>query len=418
MLGPDVERRLREAIPRVVAAVTRRCGDFAAAEDAVQDALLAAATDWPRSGVPDNLGGWLFQVAVRRAADQRDAERARRRREAEVAAGWGEAAPPAGVDLDAELPDDTLALLFTCCHPALTDASAIALTLRAVGGLTTAEIARAFLVPEATMAQRISRAKQTIQAAGGAFALPGVAERERRVGAVLHVLYLIFQEGHAASGGEALLRVDLATEAIRLARLLRATLPQHAETEGLLALLLLTDARRAARTDVAGDLVPLDEQDRNRWDRAAIAEGRALVEAAFARGAVGTFQLQAAIATLHAEASSVEATDWPQILALYTVLLRLTASPVVALNRAVAVAMVHGPRAGLDLVADLDRDPSLESGHRLEAVRAHLLERLGDLPSAIASFRASAARAPNAVEQRYLLRKAARLAGEGEDEAG
>jgi predicted RNA polymerase sigma factor len=308
--------------------------------------------------------------------------------------------------------DDTLVLLFTCCHPSLSPPSAIALTLRAVGGLTTAEIASAFLVPEPTMAQRISRAKQTIQSSGVPFEMPGEAERSRRLDAVLHVLYLMFNEGYVSSSGRELVRVELSSEAIRLTRTLHRLQPDHAECAGLLALLLLTDARRLARTGPNGELVPLDEQDRGLWDRSAIAEGTALVSAALAKGAVGSYQLQAAIAALHDEAPSTAATDWAQILSLYGLLQRMSDNPMVALNRAIAAAMVHGPRVGLELVGELANDPRLAGTHRIDAVRAHLLEMAGDRDAALRCFRAAAERTASAAERNYLLTRAARLAHE------
>jgi len=403
---------LRELAPPVLGAVARRHPDFADAEDAVQEALAAAAVRWPAEGVPENPQGWLYRVALRRLADTVRAEVARRRREEAVAAevvAEGAAAPAPDEALRVER-DDALLLLFMCCHPALTPPSAIALTLRAVGGLTTAEIARAFLVPEATMAQRISRAKATIRASGIAFEPPSDAERAARLGSVLHVLYLIFNEGYVAGAGAALHRPDLAAEAIRLARLAHALLPREGEAAGLLALMLLTDARRAARTGADGELIPLDEQDRGLWDRAAIAEGTALVEAALTTGAPGPYGVQAAIAALHDEAPSADATDWPQILLLYGVLTRLTDNPMARLNEAVAAAMVHGPREGLARVAAIAADGRLDGHHRLDAVRAHLLERAGDAPAAIASYRAAAARTASLPERDYLLARAARLA--------
>jgi RNA polymerase sigma factor (sigma-70 family) len=408
------ELGLRELVPRVIGAVVRRCGDFAAAEDAVQDALLAAATDWPQRGPPQNPGGWLFHVACRRLADQQDAEHARRRREAAAAIPADAVlSPEAPADDDAFAPveDDTLLLLFLCCHPALSPASAVALTLRAVGGLTTAEIAGAFLVPEATMAQRISRAKQAIREAGARFELPDAAERERRLDAVLHVLYLMFNEGYVSRAGAQLVRVELSDEAIRLARLQHRLMLDHAEVASLLALLLLTDARRAARIGPGGELIPLHEQDRGKWDRVAIAEGTALVTGAFARGRVGSYQLQAAIASLHDEAPGVDETDWEQILALYGLLERLTDNPLVALNRAIAMAMVRGPEAGLEAVAALDGDARLAGQrYRIDAVRAHLHERAGDCAAAVRHFRKAAEGTANMAERNYLLLKAARLA--------
>ncbi len=415
-LAPEVERLLQELTPKVVGAVTRRCGDFAAAEDAVQEALLAAFAEWPARGVPANPGGWLFHAAWRRLADVRRSERARARREALVAAERPEVAAPtvdegAG-EAETVLQDETLVLLFLCCHPSLSDASAIALTLRAVGGLTTAEIARAFLVPEATMAQRISRAKRTIAESRVTFELPDESEQSRRLDAVLRVLYLIFNEGYVGSSGASLQRVELASEAIRLARALRAAKPGAPEVDGLLALLLLTDARRLARTGPAGELVPLDEQERGKWDRAQIAEGSALVGAAFAKGAVGKYQLQAAIAALHDEAPSTDATDWPQIVALYDVLRRIDDQPMVALSHAIAVAMVQGPAAGLKLLEALDRDARIAGHWRLAAVRGHLHERAGDRAAARRHFLAAADGTKSVPERHYLLTKAARLKAE------
>ena len=405
----QVETLLRELAPQVLGAVLRRHRDFAAAEDAVQEALLAAATRWPADGVPDNPRGWLIQVASRRLIDQVRADVARRRREEEIASE--EPAAPGPGEATAG-PDDTLLLLFMCCHPALTRPSAIALTLRAVGGLTTAEIASAFLVPEATMAQRISRAKQRIKSSGVPFQMPTADEQAERLGAVLHVLYLVFNEGYVTTAGPDLQRRDLAIEAIRLARIVHRLLPDHSEVAGLLALMLLTDARRGARTGPDGELIPLDRQDRTRWDRAAIAEGTALVEAALARGQVGVYQLQAAIAAVHDEAARADDTDWAQILALYGLLARMTDNPMVALNRAVAAAMVHGPAAGLALLEPLDADPRLAGHHRLHAVRAHLLEKAGDRDAAIAAYRAAAEQTSSRPERDYLTTQAARLAAE------
>jgi len=405
---------LREAVPRVVGAVARRCRDFGAAEDAVQEALMAAAQDWPQGGAPGNPAGWLFHVACRRLADAQDAERARRRREAATALPPDAPTPPPppreSDEPFSESDDDTLLLLFLCCHPSLTPASAVALTLRAVGGLSTAEIARAFLVPEATMAQRISRAKQTIREAGARFEMPDGDERERRLDAVRHVLYLMFNEGYLSQASEELLRAELSGEAIRLARMLDREDPGEAESEGLLALMLLTDARRAARTGPAGELIPLHEQERGRWDRAAIAEGTALVERALRRGGVGAFRVQAAIAALHDEAPSIEATDWQQILALYDVLARLVDNPLVALNRAVAVAMALGIPAGLQALAAIEARGGLGAqGYRIEAVRGHLLERAGDREGAARACEAAARGTANDAERRYLAACAARL---------
>jgi RNA polymerase sigma factor (sigma-70 family) len=390
---------MRTLAPQVLGVVVRRYGDFEAAEDAVQEALLLATRHWPAEGVPDNPRGWLIQAAVRRLTDSYRAERSRRRREEAVA----RREVPGAVSAEH---DDTLALLFLCCHPALTPASAIALTLRAVGGLTTAEIATAFLVPEATMAQRISRAKQRIAASGGAFRMPTADEQGDRLRSVLHVLYLLFNEGYASSAGADLHRVDLSGEAIRLARALHALLPEDGEVAGLLALMLLTDARRPARTGRVGELVPLAEQDRSLWDRRAIAEGMRLNGVAMFRGAVGEYQLQAAVAALHDGAARAEDTDWAQILGLYGLLQRLTDNPVVGLSAAVAAAMVHGPAAGLERLEPLDR--RLPGHHRLDAVRGHLHEMLGDTAAAAAHFRRSAERTTSEPERRYLLMKAAR----------
>ncbi|POM26562.1 putative ECF RNA polymerase sigma factor SigI [Actinomadura rubteroloni] len=380
--------------------LTRRYGDFGAAEDAVQEALIAALDQWPRDGVPANPRGWLVQVASRRLVEQIRGDAARRAREERVLADRS-ATPPGTVS-----GDDTLVLLFLCCHPSLTTPSAIALTLRSVGGLTTAEIARAFLVPEATMAQRISRAKARIAASRLPFRLPEPAEREARLAAVLHVLYLIFNEGYTAGGVE-LQRRDLAREAIRLARLVTRLLPADGEAAGLLALMLLTDARRDARADAHGLPVPLAEQDRTRWDRASIDEGIALLTRTLPRNAPGPYQVQAAIAAVHDEAASAEATDWPQILALYDVLERMADNPVVTLNRAVATAMTHGPSAGLSLLATLD--DRLPNNHRLAAARAHLHEMSGDTSAAIREYRRAADLTPSVPERLYLTARAAHL---------
>jgi RNA polymerase sigma factor (sigma-70 family) len=407
-----VEDLLRELAPQVLGALVRRYGAFDLCEDAVQEALLAAALQWPQDGLPESPRGWLITVASRRLTDQFRSEQARRRREDTAAAQAlpGEHLAPAADAEPASEDDDTLMLLFLCCHPALSPASQIALTLRAVGGLSTGEIARAFLVPEATMAQRISRAKQTIKKAGAAFELPPAPERDVRMRAVLQVLYLIFNEGYAASSGPALQRAELTREAIRLTREVRRLLPGDGEVAGLLALMLLTDARRAARSDRDGRLIALAEQDRLRWDGKLIDEGVALLTEALPRAALGPYQLQAAIAAVHAEAPSAEETDWRQILTLYELLERVAPNPMVTLNRAVAVAEVHGPRAGLELLATLDGDERLTAHHRLDAVRAHLLERTGDHTAARAAYEQAARRTASLPEQRYLQERAARLA--------
>jgi RNA polymerase sigma factor (sigma-70 family) len=404
---------LRRLAPQVLGAVVRRYGHFDFAEDAVQEALLAAAMQWPQDGMPDNPRGWLITVASRRLTDLLRREQARRRRE-DTLAQW--ALPdqwlvPAA-DRTPPDSDDTLILLFLCCHPLLSPASQIALTLRAVGGLTTAEIARAFLVPEATMGRRISRAKQTIKTSGVPFGVPPGSERTERLGAVLHVLYLIFNEGYATTSGPSLQRGELSAEAIRLARLVHRLLPDDSEVAGLLALMLLADARRAARTAPDGALIPMAEQDRSRWNTDYIAEGVALLTDALPRGATGPYQLQAAIAAIHDEAPNAEATDWPQILALYELLMQTSDNPVVALNHAVAVAMVRGPQAGLGRLGDLDADQRIAGDHRLPAVRAHLLEMAGDRVAARSSYLAAAQRTTNLPQQRYLHARAARLASD------
>lgn len=404
----EVEDLLRRHAPQVLGALVRRYGHFGAAEDAVQEALLAAARQWPDSGVPDNPRGWLIKVASRRLMDQLRADEARRRREEDAARLTPRdafTAPPPG-ESRAPADDDTLTLLFLCCHPQLTPAAQIALTLRAVGGLTTGEIARAHLVPEATMAQRISRAKARIK--GVPFLQPGPEDRDARLAVVLQVLYLIFNEGYTATSGEALHRAELAREAIRLTRSVRRLLPHEGAVTGLLALMLLTEARGAARTGPHGELIPLDEQDRTRWDREAITEGTALVEEALSQGPPGAYQLQAAIAALHDEAEHAEATDWPQILALYDVLVRRAPEPMAELGRAVAYAMVHGPRAGLGELAALE--DRLKGHYRLEAVRAHLLEKAGDTEGARAAYQLAAQGTLSRPEAHYLQTRAAGLA--------
>jgi predicted RNA polymerase sigma factor len=396
----SVEGLLRELAPQVLVAVVRRYGDFDLCEDAVQEALLAAALQWPADGLPDNPKGWLVTTAARRRIELWRNESARRRREENDALRT----PPADPDPPPQT-DDTLALLLLCCHPALTRPSQVALTLRAVGGLTTAEIARAFLVPEPTIAQRISRAKSRIK--GTAFSMPDDAELPSRIAAVLQVLYLVFNEGSTASSGTALHRVELTAEALRLTRILRAAIPDDGEVAGLLALMLLTDARRPARTDAAGELVPLAEQDRTRWDPGAIAEGVGLVTRALSEAPSGPYQLQAAIAAVHDEAPCTQDTDWPQILGLYELLAVLAPGPMVTLNRVVAAAMVHGPRTGLDALAQAD--PALAGHHRVDAVRAHLLELAGDPQGAKEAYEEAARRALSVPEQHHLRRRAAAL---------
>jgi RNA polymerase sigma factor (sigma-70 family) len=402
---------LRDLAPAVLGTLVRRYRDFSGCEDAVQESLLAAATQWPASGVPDNPKGWLITVATRRLTDQVRADTARRLREQLVVslvpadAQIALAADAEGIDER----DETLDLYFTCCHAALSPASQVALTLRAVGGLSTAEIARAFLVPEATMAQRLSRAKQTIKSAGTGFPAPTGRDRLARLPAVLHVLYLIFSEGYAATSGDRVTRIELSAEAIRVGRLLADLLPEEPEVLGLLALMLLTDARRAARTGPNGELIPLDEQDRSSWDQAAIGEGQRVLQQALARRAAGPYQIQAAIAALHDEAPGTEETDWLQIRGLYSLLRRLNDSPMVRLSEAIATAVIEGPAAGLAALEVLSADPRLADHHRLDAARAHLLERAGERETAIEYYRRAAARTTSTPERNYLLIHAARL---------
>jgi RNA polymerase sigma factor (sigma-70 family) len=399
---PRIEGLLRELAPQVLGTLVRRHGQFDACEDAVQEALLAASIQWAEGGVPDNPRSWLTTVASRRLVDEWRSESARRRRQ-ETAAVLD--LPAQGQAYDQ---DDTLALLFLCCHPSLSVPSQLALTLRAVGGLTTAEIAKAFMVPEATMAQRISRAKERIRSAGVPFGPPPATEREERLGVVLQVLYLIFNEGYFTSAGAELQRSDLTAEAIRLARMLHQLMPMEGEAAGLLALMLLTDARRAARTEADGSIVPLAEQRRELWSKEKIAEGVALLTRTLGSVQVGPYQMQAAIAAVHDEAATAEETDWPQILALYEVIERISPAPVVTLNRAVAVAMVHGPRAGLALLGTLEADERMANNHRLEAVRAHLLDMAGEVDAARESYLKAARMTASLPEQRYLTLKAAR----------
>ena len=406
----DVEDLLRELAPQVLAALVRRYGQFHLCEDASQEALLAAVLQWPSGGRPENPRGWLITVASRRLMDQVRSEQARRTREELIAVATPQSellGPPA--DAEPADSDDSLALLFGCCHPDLSSPSQIALTLRAVGGLSTVQIAAAFGVPEVTMAQRISRAKQTISGTEFDFSLPTGAERTERLRAVLHVLYLVFNEGYTATAGDALTVPTLSQEAIRLTRWLHRLLPDDGEVAGLLALMLLTDARQPARTRPDGSLVPLAEQDRQKWDQAQIAEGIALISAALPRGEVGPYQLQAAIAAVHDEAKTMADTDWPQILGLYDLLVRTAQNPFMALNRAVAVAMVNGPDAGLEVLATLAADKRMAGHHRLLAARAHMRELAGDTDAAAADYLDAARRATSLPERRYLALQAARL---------
>ena len=406
--NPSIEELLRELTPRVLGSVIRRFRDFAAAEDAVQDASIAAAVQWQHDGLPSNPQAWLTKVASRRMIDHIRAESARRRHESEMVLDKALASGSTEMDTSPQ-EDDTLILLFMCCHPSLTPASAIALTLRAVGGLSTLQIANAFLVPETTMAQRISRAKQTIKHSGVPFDSPSPSERIQRLRAVLHVLYLIFSEGYTSSVGANLRRDDLAHEAMRLTRIVHKLQPDDAEVAGLLALMLLTDARRLARTNEAGELIPLARQNRAHWDREQIAEGIDLISVTLPKGAVGPYQLQAAIAAIHDEAARAEDTDWPQILALYDLLSRMSDNPMVRLNHAIAVAMVQGVSKGLELLDTLKADARIANHHRLDSVRAHLLELAGDRDSAVDHYRAAAVKTASLPERNYLLTQAARL---------
>jgi RNA polymerase sigma factor (sigma-70 family) len=403
VIDRTIEDQFRELAPQVLGALVRHYGGFDTCEDAVQEALLAAAQRWPIDGVPANPKGWLIRVASRRRVEMWRSETARRRREENTA--LLEPVPPDA----ASAVDDTLTLLLLCCHPSLTPVSQVALTLRAVGGLTTPEIARALLVPEATVAQRISRAKARIKASGAEFRRPRPDEGADRMSALLRVLYLIFNEGYTASSGSHLHRVDLTAEAIRLTRQLHAVRPDDGEVAGLLALMVLTDARRPARTRADGGLIPLAEQDRTRWDAAAIGEGTRLISATLATAAIGPYQLQAAIAAVHDEARRPADTDWRQILGLYDLLATMAPGPMVTLSRIVALAMVDGPRAGLDRLDEAARDPALRDHHRLDAVRAHLLDLAGDRAAARAAYEVAARRTLNRPERLYLESQATRL---------
>jgi RNA polymerase sigma factor (sigma-70 family) len=411
VLDWQAQHLLRKLAPQVLGILTRRYRDFAGCEDAVQEALLAAATQWPREGQPDNPRGWLLRVATRRLTDQIRADTARRLREQLVVS-----LVPAdeqialAADAGANERDDTLVLYFMCCHPALSTSSQVALTLRAVAGLTTGEIARAFFVPEATMAQRLTRAKQTIRQSGVGFIQPTAADRRSRLPAVLRVLYLAFSEGYAASEGVLPLRLDVSHEALRVTRELMNLVPAEPEARGLLALMRLTDARRPARIGSAGELVPLDAQDRSLWNPDAIAEGTQLLQAALALGEPGPYQIQAAIAALHDEAASIEATDWRQIRALYDRLLVIADSPMARLSRAIATAMVEGPEAGLAELDEVSSNPVVAQSHRLAAARGHLLERAGSDQAAVDAYRDAANRTTSTAERNYLLLRAAQVA--------
>ncbi len=405
----NVDRQLRELAPQALGIVARRFDDFSGAEDAVQEALIAAHAQWATNPLPQHPLAWLVAVACRRMTDHIRAEVSRRSRETDTYFEHPTVIAPDIYRVASDEPDDTLLLLFTCCHPSLSNASAVALTLRAVGGLTTTEIASAFLVPDATMGQRISRAKETVKASKIPFRTPEESEQASRLSAVLRILYLIFNEGYAASSGSLVHRVDLSSEAIQLTRKIRRLLPNNGEVAGLLALMLLTDARRSARVGKSGELIPLDEQDRSLWNQHLIREGKVLVETSLTQGSVGEYSLQAAIAALHDEAPSTRGTDWPQIHALYQVLFRISPSPMVALNRAIALAMSDTPQAGLKELERLASDPQLKNSHRLDAARAHLLERAGQIEAAISFYSAAASRTNNLPERNYLMIRAAKL---------
>ena len=395
-----IEDVWRRESPHVLGALLRRGGDLGACEDAAQDALEAAARQWPEEGVPEYPRGWLIRVASRRLIDHERADEARVARELA-------AEPEPSEPLVAPDRDDSLELLLLCCHPALSRQSQVALSLRAVSGLSTAQIAAAFLVPEPTMAQRLSRARATLREAGARFGLPAPEDLPGRVDAVLDVLHLMFSEGYTRSAGDELLDAEMTADALRLTRELHRRLPNHDEAAGALALMLLTHAREPARADARGDLVPLAGQDRRLWRRDEIAEGVAIVERVLPSGPVGRFQLQAAIAAVHAEARSAEATDWPQIRAVYDMLERVAPGPAVTLNRAIAIAMESGPAAGLTIVDGLLEDPGMARHHRTHAVHAHLLELAGDRAGAATGYARAAGLTSSLPEQRYLNRRAA-----------
>ncbi len=410
----------RREAPHVLGALLHRYGDLGECEDAAQDAAEAAAAQWPVRGVPDEPRAWLIRVASRRLIDRVRADTARFHRETRHAVRGldrVDVAPDAGEVAGSDL-DDTLRLFFLCCHPVLSRPSQVALCLRVVAGLGVEQIAAAYLVPARTMTQRLSRARAALRQADARFVMPSAEELPARVAAVVDVCHLVFTEGYTRTSGESLVDVPLAEEAIRLTRQVYTALPDHDEVAGALALMLLTHARSPARVDAGGDLVPLAEQDRSRWRRDLIGEGVALLERALPRGHVGRYQLQAAIAAVHAEAGTYQATDWLQISILYDMVSRVAPAPAVTLNHAVAVAMAHGPAAGLAMLEPLRSDPAMRRHHRLYAVRAHLLELDGDTGGAAEDYRRAAQLTASLPEQRYLHRRHARLSDGSSLDAG
>jgi RNA polymerase sigma-70 factor (ECF subfamily) len=400
----DIGSLYRDERPRALATLIRLLGDFDLAEDALQEAFAAALQQWPREGAPRNPRAWLVSTARHKAIDHLRRQAGLAARSGEIAYLAGQATPPADVT-EEPFTDDLMRLIFTCCHPALALEAQVALTLKTLCGLTVEEIARAFLVAPAAMAQRLVRAKAKIRAARIPYEVPGSDRLAERLDGVLRVVYLVFNEGYAATSGDALVRRELCHEAIRLGRLLRALLPEAGEVAGLLGLMLLHDSRRAARLDARGDVVLLEEQDRGRWDQGQIAEGQALAQEAVRRGGGGFYALQAAVAALHAQARRPEETDWPQIAALYALLLRLHPSPVIALNHAAAVALGERLERGLRLIEDLEAGGELASYHLLPAAKADILRRLGRPAEAAVAYERALRLVTQAAERRYLQRR-------------